>query len=172
MTSLFRFLAIRHESSNRPSEKSRPKDSFSGVQTYTPSGQSLLELAISLMVILLLLSGAVNFGLALFAFIQTRDAAQEGALYASINPTNEDEIRDRVCDLLSSLPDGSDCDYGEGHKVSLELTRSVACEGNPISMSVRYDYPVFMPFLAIFINSNTISLKATATDIILQPFCP
>src|SRR5512141_1498049 len=49
-------------------------------------GQSLVELAISLTVMLLLLSGAVTFGMALFSFVAMRDAAGEGALFASISP--------------------------------------------------------------------------------------
>src|SRR3989337_2167244 len=48
-------------------------------------GQSMVEFAISLMVILLLLAGAINFGLALFTYVQMRDAAQEAALYGSIS---------------------------------------------------------------------------------------
>jgi hypothetical protein len=49
-------------------------------------GQSLVELAISLTVMLLLLSGAVTFGMALFSYVAVRDAAGEGALYGSIKP--------------------------------------------------------------------------------------
>ncbi len=49
-------------------------------------GQSLVELSISLVVLLYLLSGAVEFGLAFFQFVQLRDAAQEGALFGSMNP--------------------------------------------------------------------------------------
>ena len=47
-------------------------------------GQSLVELSISLVVLLYLLSGAVEFGLAFFQFVQLRDAAQEGALFGSM----------------------------------------------------------------------------------------
>ena len=49
-------------------------------------GQSLVELAISLVVLLMLLSGAVEFGIIFFQFVQLRDAAQEGALYGSTHP--------------------------------------------------------------------------------------
>ncbi len=49
-------------------------------------GQSLVELAISLTVMLLLLAGAVTFGMAFFSYVAIRDAAQEGALYGSFNP--------------------------------------------------------------------------------------
>ena len=49
-------------------------------------GQSLVELAISIVILIYLLAGAVEFGLAFFQFVQLRDAAQEGALYGSMNP--------------------------------------------------------------------------------------
>ncbi len=49
-------------------------------------GQSLVELALSLTVMLLLLSGAVTFGMALFSYVAIRDAAGEGALFGSISP--------------------------------------------------------------------------------------
>src|SRR5512146_3452737 len=53
-------------------------------------GQSLVELAISLTVMLLLLAGAVTFGMALFSYVAIRDAAQEGALFGSFNPPYTD----------------------------------------------------------------------------------
>ncbi len=49
-------------------------------------GQSLVELGLTMMVMLWLLSGAVDFGLGFFAYVAIRDAAQEGALFGSINP--------------------------------------------------------------------------------------
>src|SRR5215208_5843151 len=49
-------------------------------------GQSLVELGISLVILLYLLSGAAEFGVLFFQYVQLRDAAQEGALYGSMNP--------------------------------------------------------------------------------------
>ena len=49
-------------------------------------GQSLVELGVSLVILLYLLSGAAEFGVLFFQFVQLRDAAQEGALYGSMNP--------------------------------------------------------------------------------------
>src|SRR6185369_11484669 len=49
-------------------------------------GQSLVELGVSLLILLYLLSGAAEFGVLFFQFVQLRDAAQEGALYGSMNP--------------------------------------------------------------------------------------
>ena len=44
-------------------------------------GQSLVELAISLMVLLLILAGVVDLGNMMFQYMAMRDAAQEAASY-------------------------------------------------------------------------------------------
>ena len=49
-------------------------------------GQSLVELALTLLIILTLLAGAVDLGSAFFSYVAIRDAAQEGALFGSIKP--------------------------------------------------------------------------------------
>src|SRR5512138_1203999 len=59
-------------------------------------GQSLVEMAISLVILLWLLSGAAEFAIALFQYVQLRDAAQEGALFGSIKPTDLEGIEARA----------------------------------------------------------------------------
>src|SRR6266496_1750168 len=67
------------------------------------SGQSLVELAISLVVLLYLLSGAVELGITFFQYVQLRDAAQEGALYGSTQQTRDlTAIETRVRSASSS----------------------------------------------------------------------
>jgi Flp pilus assembly protein TadG len=51
-------------------------------------GQSLIEMAFGLIVLLLLVGGIVDLGRAFFSTMTLRDAVQEGALYGSIDPTN------------------------------------------------------------------------------------
>ena len=51
-------------------------------------GQSLVEFAIGATILLILLSGVVEFGIAFFQYVQLRDAVQEGALYGSVHPDN------------------------------------------------------------------------------------
>ena len=139
------------------------------------NGQSLVELSISILILLLLLVGAVEFGMAFFQFVQLRDAAQEGALYGSLHPTELDDIRDRVRDSsqspiqLSSFPDSD---------IDITIIGS-ACEGidggtgdsNGIMVTVSFEHEVFMPFMSQFVG-NTIPLNATVTDTILSPKCP
>jgi Flp pilus assembly protein TadG len=142
------------------------------------SGQSLVELAISLTVILMLLSGAVDFGMAFFTYTALRDAAQEGALYGSFNPdpASLSDIEDRVRN--SSTNPVNLADTSKVHVViSWTNGPSAACQGsvggitNGIKVSVSYNYPIIMPFLGTIIGSQTIPLNATVTDTILSPMC-
>ncbi len=66
------------------------------IRNKSERGQSLVEMAISITVLVFLLSGAVEFGMMFFQYIQLRDAAQEGALYGSLNPADAAEIKARV----------------------------------------------------------------------------
>jgi Flp pilus assembly protein TadG len=146
-------------------------------------GQSLVELAISLGVILMLLAGAINFGMALFSYVAIRDAAQEGAMYASLYPClssgtacdldNEAAIREHVrsasthpVDLASFADD----------QILIEFTGGM-CEGttsgqvNGVKVTVKYDQPIVMPFAGIFFGGQVIPLSASVTDTILTPSC-
>ncbi len=156
-------------------------------------GQSLVELAISLTVLLLLLSGAVTFGMALFSYVAMRDAAQEGALYGSIEPCvrqpdnsclitgpiNQNAIVARVRSSSTSPIDFSNTTIIPDSYITVGTT-GYPCEGNDpttgvpnaIRVSIQYDYPIFMPFVGAIVGEQTIHLTATVTDTILTPSCP
>jgi len=136
-------------------------------------GQSLVELAISLTVILMLLAGAVDFGMAFFSYSALRDAAQEGALYGSINPTNFDGITQRIRQS-SNKP----VNLADESKVFVSISViGRACQGttngstNAIQVMVSYDYPIIMPFLGVILGRQTIPLHAIVTDTVLSPIC-
>lgn len=139
-------------------------------------GQSLVELALSLTVILLLLAGAVDFSIAYFSFAAMQDAAQEGALYGSTQPDDVDGIKERVREASTDPVDLSNQDLVD---VTVTLSgdscsgKTCACEGNEVRVDVAYDYPISMPFIGAIIGSQEIKLNASVTDTILQPIdCP
>lgn len=144
-------------------------------------GQSLVEFAISLTVFLILLAGTVDFGIGLFHYIAMRDAAQEGALYGSINPpplpgsrTCPDFNIDRICErvLTASGQNGIIRDmYDSGMTVTVDTADGV-CEGYALTVTLQYDYPLTMPFIGAAIGSDHIRLTAAAVDTILTPSCP
>lgn len=59
-------------------------------------GQSLIELSLSLVMLLILLAGLVDLGRGFFTYITLRDAAQEGASYASV--INIEDLEDTDVD--------------------------------------------------------------------------
>jgi hypothetical protein len=153
-------------------------------------GQSLVELALTLLIILTLLAGAVDFGMAFFSYVAVRDAAQEGALFGSIKPIidsnnngryepgeplNTGEIETRLRQS-SSTP----VDLNDWANVTVNVTPS-GCYSNPphppcaggwIRVSVSYNYQLSIPFLGTILGTTTIPLNASVTDTILQPACP
>ena len=139
-------------------------------------GQSLVELAISLLILLYLLSGAVEFGIIFFQFVQLRDAVQEGALYGSIYPQDATAIEARAR-AASDKP----IDLSDTSAVVITITvrdpsgtvKTVPadyCEGDGITVHARFDHDVFMPFMSSFIG-ETIPLNAEVTDTVLTPVC-
>ena len=128
-------------------------------------GQSLVELGVSLVILLYLLSGAAEFGVLFFQFVQLRDAAQEGALYGSMNPSDTTGITARV-QAASSSPLNLTT-------ITPVITYSGAqCEGNGITVTLTYDHHLFMPFMPQLLGRDHITLSANVTDTILTPLCP
>ncbi len=93
-------------------------------------GQSLTELAVIVVIMIIILAGVVDAGGVIFQYLAMRDAAQEGASYATaFHSCNE--IVDRVYAslynadpnvvLVNVLIDGEQC---------VEASASNACAGN------------------------------------------
>ena len=140
-------------------------------------GQSLVELAISILILIYLLAGAVEFGMAFFQFVQLRDAAQEGALYGSMHPDQVATIETRIRGASSSPIDLASGDVTiaisiDGIPSTDGNYGTVDCEGHGLEVLVAFDHQIFMPFIPQLIGSSTTPLNATVTDTILSPVCP
>lgn len=143
--------------------------------TRSERGQSLVEFAFGAVVLLILLSVIVDGARALFTYLSMRDAAQEGALYASYMPTDTTGITNRVRGT-------SDLMNGMGGAITITVSPTVTgkfCMGTtssvPHGIMVRIDYttfPLAMPFVGAFIGAQSVPISAFVTDTILSPKCP
>lgn len=128
------------------------------------SGQSLVELAISLVVILTLLAGVVDFGMAFFSWVAIRDASQEGAIFGAVCPNKTNAIIARVRDVSNTPVNLAD----EGRVTVNIVTASGIAPGNPIEVTVLFDYQSITPGLSGFLpNGGFITLSASTTNTIL-----
>ncbi|MCZ2126904.1 MAG: pilus assembly protein [Anaerolineales bacterium] len=144
-------------------------------------GQSLIEVAISLPVILLILLGAFDIGMALFSYSVLRESAQEGALYGSFNPRNKAEIENRARNIQPRKPGevfSSPVDLLSKENVRVDVSAiGAACQGvtngaaNSIQVKVTFKYPILFPFIGRFLGSNRVEISSVSSSIILQPPC-
>lgn len=135
-------------------------------------GQSMIELALSLIVLLILISGIVDIGRIAFYYIAMRDSAQEGASYGSIFPHECDEIVDRV---LAGAVDSSRVQVSvkiNGNSCSSSCS-SIVSAGHLIEVTVTDpNFPITMPLLGAFIGSQSINLETTIQDQVIRvPIC-
>jgi Flp pilus assembly protein TadG len=145
-------------------------------------GQSLVELAISFMVIMFLLSGAVDLGRAFFTYVAIRDAAQEGATYASTNPTDTASIHTRA-----QQSSDSPVDFASDPNITFKALEfsGAWCSGfyldggdikaNAVTVTIWYQFPISMalmqPIVQAITGANYITLKASSTYTIISPAC-
>lgn len=132
-------------------------------------GQSLVEFAFSVIFILILLVAIVDAARAFYAYMALRDAAQEGAIFASIDPCAQTLTKYRIMNT-SDYVTGLGLQAGD-IQLCLQGGGS-ACTGKGIKVQITYNnFRLTMPFLATFLGSSTIPIKVTVTDTILTPNC-
>lgn len=132
-------------------------------------GQSMVELALSITILMALLAGTIDLGRAFFTWLALRDSAQEGASYGSIYPSRVDLIKERVWDNLEQVVPNPRVNVAV-HVGYIDHP----CLGNTILIDVNYPgFPLTMPFLGTIIGSQTINIHASVNDSILKPMrCP
>jgi Flp pilus assembly protein TadG len=138
-------------------------------------GQSLVEFSMGMVILLVLLVGITDTARVMFTYLSMRDAAQEGALFASVNPTDSSAIESRVrntSNLMSGL--------GANITVSVEPTvTGKLCLGatsgtsHGVTVTITYpNFPLTMPLIGVITGSQTVGIRATANNKILSPKCP
>ena len=131
-------------------------------------GQSLVEMTAGLMFLLIMLAGIVDVGRALFSQVALLDAAEEGALYGSLAPTDIGGIESRIRDNSEAAIDFSDAD--DVH-IAVEYP-GPACAGHLLRVTVSHDFVVTTPFMGTILGSQTFLLSSSAETLILSPECP
>lgn len=142
-------------------------------------GQSLTELAISFVALLMVLSVGVDAGRAYFSLISLREAAEEGAIFGSFSPTNSANIISRVRSSSSAPVNLADTTNVTVTVSICNATGScptgsppTACAGRRLLVQVTHQFRLTMPFLGAIIGTQTIPITVSSTSTILRPPCP
>jgi hypothetical protein len=104
------------------------------------SGQSLVEMAVILPLLLLIVLGTVDLGIGFKTYIGLTNAAREGVRWISIHPSDQEGAMDRVEEEAEriGLLDGV---LGEGgYDISFSPDKSNYAAGEKVTIHVAYDY--------------------------------
>lgn len=144
-------------------------------------GQSLVELALAVLVLIILVSGIVDLGRVLFYYVTMRDAAQEGLIYGSVNPYQCDEIERRARatmasaggDVVIDVTMGLDGGPREACEDTFTTHPELLCSGQQIEVTVTEEkFPLTMPVIGALIGTEHIKLSTSVKGTILRPACP
>jgi Flp pilus assembly protein TadG len=148
------------------------------------SGQSLVEMAMSILFLTLLVAGVVDLGRAFFTYIALRDAAQEGAAFASIARDHQTDVIDSAycLSIVNRAQDTSNTQIVDLTQTTVNVvyggvacgsaSNSNACFGQTVQVFVTYpNFPLATPFLGALLGSQTIPIQASIIDTVLTPPC-
>ena len=137
----------------------------------TDEGQSFVELALALPILLLILLGLADFGRAFYYTTIIANAARAGAAYLSLNPdkallpaTNPSSVKSKVCNEtgLFAYDDPSNCPLTVRPPTAIDFTGYVS--GQDAVVSVTYDFTLISGYLVgRVISTNPLPLRAEAT---------
>ena len=131
------------------------------------SGSSVLELALTLPLLLLLLAGAVDMGRAFYAAVEVTAAANAGAQYGVRNPTNTAGMQQ------AALLDGADltgmtttaswgCECSDGTSSSASCATMPSCKTNAVKYVLVTTALTYVPVFRYPGIPASLALKGSA----------
>lgn len=144
-------------------------------RTRSERGQSFMELAISLIFLLIMLTVMIDLGWAFYSMIALRDAAQEAASFGAMCP-DEDLIAERLRLSATAPIDMNDIPDDEDHI----LVEFIDTDGNPadpvrgnlVRVTAQIDHQIIVPFAGTFLGRTSYPLRVNVADTVMRDSCP
>ncbi|HEY76536.1 MAG TPA: pilus assembly protein [Thermoflexia bacterium] len=125
------------------------------------NGQSIVEFALLLPVLLIILLGLLDLGRVWHAVVTVHDCAGEGALYAAIRPDDLDGIRARAAAAASGLVQVNP------ETVAIELPPNLE-PGAPVTVTVPYTMTFINPLFGAVAPNGQIVLQGVAVEAVIS----
>jgi len=129
--------------------------------TKAEKGQSLLEFALIVPILLIILAGVLDLGRLYYAYVSVTDAAAEGASYAAIHPQAHAraEVLQRAQEASGALV--------RIDPTMVQVDCPAVAAGAPVTVTVSYSFTLATPLLNVIVPSGELRLRAVATESIL-----
>lgn len=126
-----------------------------GIRYKRREGQSLVETALVLPILLLILTGIIDFGMLFNNYLIVGNASREGARSAAIGSTDE-QIRTAVYNVASTL---------DSSRLTITITPDQTTgrtTGDSVAVTVEYEYNMITPIVAAIVP-GPLDLRTSTT---------
>jgi hypothetical protein len=135
-------------------------------------GQSMVELALVLPLLLLILFGIVDLGRVFNAYIAITNASREGALCGSFYPPGELADNGVLCGTYYPVGTANETLIRQRvlreakptvmlDPTKIQITSTGGAPGSPVTVTVEYPFAAVSMMMGSFFPSNPYNLKAT-----------
>jgi hypothetical protein len=130
-------------------------------------GQSLVELAIILPILLIILLGVLDLGRVYYVMVALEDMAAEGATFAMLNPP-EPGCAGAGVDLVQERAAAGAAGLVQVQASAVEVECGTVAPGDPVTVTVPYDFQFVTPFVGAMFEDGTVELRGTATKAVIS----
>ena len=140
-------------------------------------GQSLVEMSLGFVLLLIVLSGLVDVGRACIIYVALEDAAGEAALYLSIDPecTNPPGLEHPEIPIDCLDPNNAEYRARNAGGANIDWTNAdITIEvpsnsvGNSVLVTINYQFNLLSPFMPRFAGVNPVTLTVSASNTIIR----
>ena len=124
-------------------------------------GQTLVEFALGLVILVITLIGTAQFGVAIFRYNMVSDLAQEGARWAMVRGRASGSMQASQADVQNYVRSRA---LGINVTVTTNVAPSTLAAGQPIEVRVQHDFALFTRIVPL----GTIPLRSTAQMIMAR----
>jgi hypothetical protein len=139
-------------------------------------GQSLMELAVSMILLLILLAGIFDLGRAAIAYFILQESAEEGIVYGIAFPTDCNQITMRIRKDIEHTIVTSPVNVSimiennaGGYTACYTIPYAQVYASKKMTITVTTDFPITMPFLGTILGRQYIPLNVSTNGVILRP---
>jgi Flp pilus assembly protein TadG len=127
-------------------------------------GQSVVELALALPVLLLLVLGTIDLGMGFRTYIALTNAAREGVRWVSVRPDDVDGALARVAVEADRIGLSAGELSAGGYAPSFVPEQAVYSAGDEVTLNIRYDYELMFGLIT---GLPEVPFTAHATMVVL-----
>lgn len=135
----------------------------------TDEGAAAVEFALVSLVLVLFLVGIAQFGFTFFQYLEVVHSAREGARWAALGTetgsvSDPSSVRGRVVAAAPGLdPSLTDAEISVAVTGGGNEAQIPADSGKPVTVSVTYDSPIFLPLIGDIVGGGAFHLTSSAT---------